>query len=63
MYCGMLSVCAPDDLRYTTTDSMAQVLHGGLEVDVTKVDLLVQRLVPIQTGGHGRPEVTSTPDR
>ena len=47
-YRNMLILHVPDALQHTSPDGVAQVLGGGLGVDVAEVDGPVQRLVSVQ---------------
>jgi hypothetical protein len=48
-YCNMLILHVPDALQHTSPDGIAQVLSGGLGVNVPEVDRPVQRLVSAQS--------------
>lgn len=47
-YCNVLVLHVPDALQHASPDGIAQVLGGGLGVDVTKIDGPVQCLVSVQ---------------
>ena len=47
-YCNVFILHVPNALQHTSPNSIAQILSGGLRVDVPKIDRPVQRLVSVQ---------------